>query len=67
LKNLKGFIIPGSSVNINDDQDWIRNLIAFIKMIHEEYQNVKMVGTCFGHCAIAHALGGKTERMEKGA
>jgi GMP synthase-like glutamine amidotransferase len=51
-----GYIIGGSPASVNDDAAWIGTLCAFIR----KFDSVKtpVVGCCFGHQAIAKALGG---------
>ncbi len=59
-----GYIITGSRHNAYDDTPWIKNLRDFIKEINSS--NKKCLGICFGHQVIAEALGGKTEKSDKG-
>lgn len=59
-----GYIISGSPYSVYDDIEWIRELEAFVQQLHE-YRH-KMVGICFGHQMIGHALGGKVVKSERG-
>ncbi len=59
-----GYLISGSSASVFDDKQWISDLMSFVQQCHDS--RVKMVGICFGHQLIAHALGGETERSENG-
>lgn len=54
-----GWIITGSRFSAYDDEPWIADLLAFIRQLDE--QQSKTVGICFGHQAVALALGGEVE------
>jgi GMP synthase-like glutamine amidotransferase len=58
------YLLTGSKFSVYDDEAWIRQLIKFITELHQ--QQKKLIGICFGHQLIAHALGGLVERSEKG-
>ncbi len=64
LDECDGYIITGSPAGTYDDHEWIQTLIKFIKRCHKEKK--KLVGICFGHQLIAHALGGSSENANKG-
>jgi GMP synthase-like glutamine amidotransferase len=51
------FLMTGSMYSAYDDVEWIHKLVAFIRQI--DSTNQKIVGICFGHQLLAHALGGK--------
>jgi GMP synthase-like glutamine amidotransferase len=58
------YLISGSPKGVYDAAEWIAELAAFIR---DAYQaGKKLVGICFGHQILAHALGGHSERSEKG-
>ena len=59
-----GYIISGSRYSVYEDLPWINDLKPFIQQCWEK--NIKVVGICFGHQLIAHALGGKTEKADVG-
>ncbi len=59
-----GYLISGSAASVFEDKDWIRALMAFVRQCRDA--GVRMVGICFGHQLIAHALGGETIRSPKG-
>lgn len=52
-----GFVITGSPASVHDDAPWIRRLSALIRKLHDRKR--PLFGACFGHQAIAKALGGK--------
>jgi GMP synthase-like glutamine amidotransferase len=57
LDRFGGFMITGSPASVHDDEPWVGRLLELIRRIHARGQ--KMFGACFGHQAIAKALGGK--------
>jgi len=58
------YIITGSPRGVYDPDPWIEALVQFIQ---DSYQNgSKLVGICFGHQILAHALGGRAGISEKG-
>lgn len=58
------YLITGSPKGVYDDEPWIAQLQEFIRDVYE--QRRKLVGICFGHQVLAHALGGYTEKSQKG-
>ncbi|MCP5097431.1 MAG: GMP synthase [Chloroflexi bacterium] len=58
------YVITGSPKGVYDSDLWIAELAQFIR---DSYQaKKKLVGICFGHQILAHALGGHAEKSEKG-
>lgn len=55
-------LITGSPAGVYDPLPWIPDLLRFI----QDNADRKMVGICFGHQAMAEALGGKVEKSDKG-
>ena len=64
VKEVDGFIITGSPASVHDEASWVEKLMSFIRQLDEAV--VPTVGCCFGHQAIAKALGGKVERNPSG-
>lgn len=51
-----GWLITGSPASVNDDAAWIGRLLALIRRLVSDGK--PLFGACFGHQAIAKALGG---------
>jgi len=58
------FITTGSKASVNDNEDWIIDLIEFTKLL--SVTKKKLVGICFGHQIIALARGGSVAESDKG-
>ena len=63
LNHLKGIVIPGNTDNVHDDIDYLKKTRVIILKIYEEHENVRLVGSCFGHQIITIALGGEVEHI----
>lgn len=59
-----GYLISGSRHHVYDDTPWVRALADFVRQFANSDRRV--VGICFGHQMIAHALGGRVERAKVG-
>ena len=55
-------LITGSPAGVYEEHDWLPGLFDFIRAAKDS----KMVGVCFGHQAMAEALGGLVEKSDKG-
>lgn len=64
IEEVDAYLITGSKSSVYDDKPWIATLMDFVRELHQRRK--KIVGICFGHQLIAHALGGKTEKSHKG-
>lgn len=56
------WIVTGSPAGVYEDHAWIAPLLSFLRRA----ESAKLVGICFGHQAMAHALGGHVEKSDKG-
>ncbi len=57
LQGFDGLLIGGSPASVNDENHWIERLSDLIRRAFAA--GLPMMGVCFGHQAIAQALGGK--------
>jgi GMP synthase-like glutamine amidotransferase len=55
-------LITGSPAGVYDPLPWIGSLMEFIRTAKAS----RMVGVCFGHQAMAEALGGQVVKSDKG-
>ena len=58
------YLITGSPRGAYEQEPWIAQLSRFIVDVYAARQ--RMVGVCFGHQILAHALGGRAEKSTKG-
>lgn len=56
-------IITGSSAGVYEPAPWIGDLLEWIRAAKGR---TALVGVCFGHQAMAQALGGRVEKSERG-
>ena len=59
-----GYIVTGSAAGVYEDHDWMAPLMAFLAQAHSAA--VPLLGICFGHQAIAQALGGEVKKWPAG-
>jgi GMP synthase-like glutamine amidotransferase len=60
-----GYVITGSPASVNDDSlPWVGPLLDFIRAVDAARQ--PLIGLCFGHQAVAKALGGEVARHSAG-
>lgn len=64
LDPFDGFIITGSPASVHDDRPWIPRLLNLIREADD--RRIPVFGACFGHQAIAVALGGSVGRNDFG-
>ena len=57
LSKVAGVVVTGSSAMVTDASDWIEQSAQWLKAAVEE--GIPVLGICFGHQLLAHALGGK--------
>jgi len=64
IEECDAYLITGSKSSAYDCDPWIISLCNYVTDLHK--QKKKLIGICFGHQLIAHALGGRVEKSEKG-
>lgn len=58
------YLLTGSKQSVYENELWISHLTEFVQALHA--QKKPLIGICFGHQMVAHALGGKVEKSEHG-
>ncbi|SEA46146.1 glutamine amidotransferase-related protein [Microbulbifer marinus] len=64
IDEVDAYLITGSKTGVYEDKEWIPPLMEFVRKLHDAKKPT--IGICFGHQLIAHALGGKTRKSDKG-
>ena len=64
LAGFDGIMVSGSPASVNDDGAWIARLLDLIRAAVA--QELPVFGACFGHQAVAQALGGTVGRNPQG-
>lgn len=60
-----GYLISGSKHAVYENHEWLPPLFDFIRKLRDAGAP-RLAGICFGHQAVAAALGGRAEKSEKG-
>jgi GMP synthase-like glutamine amidotransferase len=64
VKEFDAYLITGGKYSVFEDLDWQHSLFDLIRKVYQN--NIPIVGICYGHQALAHALGGQVERFDNG-
>ena len=58
------YLLTGSKTGVYDDEPWITPLSDWLQSAHRRQE--RLMGICFGHQMLAHALGGHAGLSDKG-
>lgn len=58
-----GCIVTGSAAGVYEDRPWIPSLTQWLQQAQDR---TRLLGICFGHQIMAHAFGGRVEKVDKG-
>lgn len=64
IRAFDGVMITGSPASVLDDQPWVQRLLNEIRTAYDA--DIPLFGACFGHQALAMALGGTVEKSPNG-
>ncbi len=64
LDECDAYLVTGSKFSCYQQDSWVLALQRLVQQLHQRQK--KLIGICFGHQLIAHALGGKAERFSGG-
>ncbi len=64
VKEFDAYLITGGKYSVFEDFSWQNNLFDLIRKIYQN--NIPVVGVCYGHQVLAHALDGQVERFDNG-
>lgn len=61
---LDAILVTGSPAGVYDPEPWMSPLMDFIRWAADA--RTPQIGVCFGHQAVAQAMGGRVEKSDKG-
>ncbi|GAA5843381.1 hypothetical protein JCM3766R1_002935 [Sporobolomyces carnicolor] len=66
IRKANGVLLTGSAASAYENDQWIVDLVSFVKNLSNVNEALKLIGICFGHQIIARAFGSMTEKNDKG-
>ncbi|WKE65158.1 amidotransferase [Gallaecimonas kandeliae] len=63
-QDFDALLVTGSKADAFSDAPWVLRLADFLR--GRQGAGQKLIGICFGHQLLAHSLGGRCERSDKG-
>ena len=64
LETVDALLVTGSAAGVYETHDWMAPLLNYIQLAAAK--GVPQIGVCFGHQAVAKALGAKVDKSDKG-
>ena len=64
LDSVESVLVTGSAAGVYEDHSWMAPLFDFIRRAGAA--RIPQIGVCFGHQAIAAAMGARVEKSDKG-
>ena len=64
IETVDAVLVTGSAAGVYEEHDWLAPLFDFIR--DAASTGIPQIGVCFGHQAIAAALGARVEKSDKG-
>lgn len=67
LDHVAGVVITGSPAMVTDRQPWSETVARWLRVeLAEKHAHLPVLGICYGHQLIAHALGGRVDYNPRG-
>jgi GMP synthase-like glutamine amidotransferase len=64
LEDVEAVLVTGSAAGVYEQFPWMNPLLNFIQRVAA--RRIPLIGVCFGHQAVAKALGGHVDKSDRG-